>query len=161
MANFDGSQKTLTHVGRSRNPIRKVHLHNTKSLQTKSTRAAAGLWKLELMCGPLKSRLDGMTVKNLWKRSRGVKSRRQRGISLALEWGLKCWDTRYNEKSPSPPPGRDEELPLVRCRKRSRDAVSQKLTGGGSSSSSPGSRRTEERCLKRPRITGPASKAQA
>jgi len=91
-------QKTLTHVGKSRNPIEKVRMHNTRRVKSKSTRPAAGLWTLELAIGPVQHKEDTYVLRDYWKmKKRGPASRRDFGKWLGANLGLDCYDARADD----------------------------------------------------------------
>jgi hypothetical protein len=55
----------------------------------------AGKWKLEMIIGPFEDQKKAIEFKELWrKKSRGIKSRRARGIDLAKEEDKTTWDCR-------------------------------------------------------------------
>jgi len=92
------SQKTLTHVGKSRQPYRCVHLHNQRLVSSKSTRGAAGLWSIELVIGPFATKSQTFPLRDLWKsKTRGPVSRRAFGKWLAAELGVECYDSKFGK----------------------------------------------------------------
>jgi hypothetical protein len=93
------TQKTLTHVGKARDPVAKVYMHNNRLLRSKSTRPASGLWNLELIIGPFEDKKTTEPICIFWKKKRrGPASRRELGIWLAATLGLECYDARYGEE---------------------------------------------------------------
>ena len=96
LANYDPSQKINTYIGKSRNPNKKVTLINQKKTKgSKSTRQAAGNWELQMIIGPFVEKQESINFREHWKQqSRGIKSRIQRGITLAKEYDKMCWDSR-------------------------------------------------------------------
>ncbi len=97
--NSHTAQKTLTHVGKSRQPIRCVDLHNKRLLPSKLTQSAAGQWELELVVGPVGDRRQAASLKQLWCQStRGPITRRQFGKFLANELGVPCYDRSLGQE---------------------------------------------------------------
>jgi len=93
-------QKTLTHVGKARRPVDKVRMHNERLVKSKSTRPAAGLWKLEVAVGPFASKRDTIPIRDFWKKKkRGPASRRSFGKWIAASLGLECFDSRMGDES--------------------------------------------------------------
>jgi hypothetical protein len=93
-------QKTLTHVGKARNPAEKVRFHNERKVKSKSTRPAAGLWNLEIAFGPFECKEDTFLIRDYWKmKKRGPASRRSFGKWIAGALGLECYDTRVGDDS--------------------------------------------------------------
>lgn len=93
------SQKTLTHVGKARDPVAKVYMHNECLLRSKSTRPASGLWTIELVIGPFSDKKTTEPVREFWKKKRrGPASRRELGKWLASTLGLECYDARYGDE---------------------------------------------------------------
>lgn len=101
MINFNVYQKTNTHVGMSRNPVKKVEKHNEKKLKgSKSTKAAAGSWELNAIVGPFKEKLDAKGFKIEWNlHSRGIDSRRNRGMQLCIANNLDWYDYSLPENA--------------------------------------------------------------
>ena len=90
------NQKTLTHVGKSRQPYRCVHLHNQKLVSSKSTHGAAGLWSIEMVIGPLRTKSDTFPLRDLWKaKTRGPVSRRDFGKWLSTVLEMECFDSKH------------------------------------------------------------------
>jgi len=93
-------QKTLTHVGKSRNPIAKVRMHNERQVKSKSTRPAAGLWNLEIAFGPFEHKEDTFAIRDFWKmKKRGPASRRTFGKWIAGVLDMECFDTRWHDEN--------------------------------------------------------------
>jgi len=74
--------KLQTHVGKGRNPIRKIWQHNKGTLDSKSTRAGAPNWELVCFIGPFPSKKDCLWFFNLWRKSRRNLQRRRNFILL-------------------------------------------------------------------------------
>lgn len=90
------NQKTLTHIGKSRQPLRCVHLHNKKKVHSKLTHGAAGLWSIELVIGPFDTKRETFPLRDLWKsKTRGPVTRREFGKWLAAQIGCKCYDAKH------------------------------------------------------------------
>jgi hypothetical protein len=89
------NQKINTYIDKSKNPFVSCESHNNKLSKYKKTRPAAGNWDLKMIVGPF-SRSDSILFKNLWKsESRGIKSRLNRGIELAISHKKICWDSDF------------------------------------------------------------------
>jgi hypothetical protein len=87
-------------VGKARNPIEKVRMHNERQVKSKSTRPAAGLWNLEIAIGPFETKKDTFVIRDYWKmKKRGPASRRTFGKWIAGVLGLECYDTRADDES--------------------------------------------------------------
>jgi len=76
-----GTGNWQTHVGKSRNPIRKVYNHNRGTLDSKSTRAGAPNWTIVTYIGPFESKDDSFQFLEMWRRKR-------RGLRRRLEYIL-------------------------------------------------------------------------
>lgn len=100
MINFLPSTKTNTHVDFSRRPRRRWHRLNTGKIKSaRNTKPAENHWELEMVLGPIQSKRQAQEMANNWKaRSRGLKSRRDKGIVIAQDGGLVCWDKRLDEE---------------------------------------------------------------
>jgi hypothetical protein len=86
------NQKLNTFIDKSKNPFISCESHNNKSSKCKKTKSAAGSWNLKMIIGPF-NRLESIEFKKLWKaESRGIKSRLNRGIELAVSHEKICWD---------------------------------------------------------------------
>jgi hypothetical protein len=93
------AEKTLTHIGKSRQPFRCVDLHNKRLLPSKLTQSAAGSWELEMVIGPVGNRYQAMQLKRLWSSAtRGPVTRRAFGKWLASELGVSCYDTSFGNE---------------------------------------------------------------
>jgi len=93
------AEKTLTHIGKSRQPFRCVDLHNNRLLPSKLTQSAAGSWELNLVIGPVGNRYQAMQLKRLWSSAtRGPVTRRTFGKWLAFELGVSCYDTSFGNE---------------------------------------------------------------
>lgn len=122
MVNRCPNIKTTTQVGKDRKPKRKVERYNNgevKCTRNRSIKSAQGHWILEMVLGPFTKDV-AMTVRAEWKnKCRGIPSRRDRGIELAAQYGVSCWDAEID---------RQEEA----ARNATRDGS---CSAGGSSSS--------------------------
>ena len=100
MINFLASTKTNTHVDFSRRPRRRWHQLNTGKIKNaRNTKPAETHWELEMVLGPISSRRQAERMAEVWKaKSRGLKSRRDKGIVIAQDSGLICWDKRLDEE---------------------------------------------------------------
>lgn len=108
------SQKTITHIGKARDPVAKVHMHNERLLSSKSTRAASGLWKMELVIGPFQSKETTGPIREFWKKKkRGSYSRRKLGMWLAATLGLECYDSRINSAITKQPEKKKKEEKFI------------------------------------------------
>lgn len=103
MINFYPNTKTHTHVGKSREPVKKVKEYNKGTIKNaRQTNTATGYWELEMIIGVFDKKADAIEFRDLWKsNSRGIKSRRQRGIDLAIKHKKTCWDKRMDEEDKS------------------------------------------------------------
>ncbi len=103
LANYDAAQKINTYIGKSRDPFLKVDLINEKMTRgARSTRQAAGNWRLEMIVGPFVTKKESVYFRELWKqKSRGILSRLERGMNLAEIHKKTCWDASK---------GQDEEM---------------------------------------------------
>ena len=86
--------KTNTYVDMSTKPRRRWDLLNKGSIRNvRNTKPAQGKWQLNMIIGPFTKKLDAKEVMEFWRnKSRGMISRRKRGIALAKQHGVKCWD---------------------------------------------------------------------
>lgn len=101
MVNFKAEQKINTYIGKSRNPVEKVSEHNAKKTKgAKSTKQAAGSWKIYMIVGPFPTKSASSKFRDEWKaNSRGIPSRAKRGENLAHENDMKVWDTRVDDEA--------------------------------------------------------------
>jgi hypothetical protein len=94
-----GGLEALTlrsHVGRSHDPLRKVGMHNARSVRNaRSTRAMAPNWRLEMVIGPFYCRSEVNDFKGMWRACRGLVSRRRSGLVYALYTQTRVHDARY------------------------------------------------------------------
>jgi len=91
------SKRMFTHIGKSRDPVGKVQKHNQGFVNShkRSTRANAPHWKIEEWVGPFRTREDARDFQKLWFcKTKGVKTRAQRGAQLATEHNVVCYTTR-------------------------------------------------------------------
>ena len=100
MVNWQPEQKINTWIEETINPTLSLKLHNKKiAPKSKYTKSAAGFWKLEMIVGEFKDFESASKFVHGWKQqSRGIRSRRERGIDLANKNKLVCWDKRVLEK---------------------------------------------------------------
>ncbi len=105
MVNFKAEQKINTYIGEGKDPYEDVLLHNSgRAKDSKSTRSAAPNWELNMIIGPFKNSGDACKFVEPWRvNSRGILSRRKRGMELARLQNLTCWDKeeRDTESGPS------------------------------------------------------------
>jgi hypothetical protein len=90
-------RRMFTHIGKSREPVRKVLRHNEGMVTShkRSTRSSAPHWRLEEWVGPFATRRDARLFQTSWFRNtKGVKTRMERGIQLANEYNVICYTPR-------------------------------------------------------------------
>ena len=106
MVNYEHRQKINTFIGNSTQPACSVRLHNGGMAGgAKSTKAAAGSWKLQMIVGPLPDECYANKCASYWRHSRGIPSRCERGKKIARILGLTCWDrNKRNAPDPAMPP---------------------------------------------------------
>lgn len=93
----DGQRRNHTHIGKSRNAVRKVRLHNEGRVNSgkRSTRTSAPYWRLEQWVGPFESRNEARDFQRLWFRNtKGIKLRIEKGVELARAHSLRCYTPR-------------------------------------------------------------------
>ena len=90
--------KTHTYVGKGKRPLFQLYRHNNGLIpKARSTRPAKGHWWMEMIIGPIDSREKAVKIRDKWKaHSRGAKPRREKGMTIAIEHNLTCWDRRLN-----------------------------------------------------------------
>ncbi len=75
-----------------------VYRHNVGEINDKSTKPARGLWQVEMIIGPFGNENAASVFRREWmEESRGIESRRQRGIKLAESYvyaPIRCYDKR-------------------------------------------------------------------
>jgi hypothetical protein len=117
------AQKTLTHIGKSRQPIRCVDLHNKRLLPSKLTQSAAGTWELEMVVGPVGDRRRALALKRLWSSAtRGPVTRRQFGKFLATELGVPCYDRSLGKEKTYTTAWTESRIERRRARRASKAA---------------------------------------
>lgn len=102
--------KTMTHIGiftaifllrlnffgisgKSRNPFQKVQEYNNKKGRgSRSSKKGLMYWELSMMIGPFYSKEMAESAKTIWNTSRGIESRRSRGMKLTSDLKVTCWD---------------------------------------------------------------------
>ena len=87
--------KTNTYVDMSTTPRRRFVLLNSGRIKNvRNTKPAQGKWQLNMIIGPFNDKKKAKSVMEFWRnKSRGMKSRRNRGDELAMENNVICWDT--------------------------------------------------------------------
>lgn len=100
MINYNDNQKIHTHIGKSRDPKRKLVILNSVQRSTKkNTKVKKPTWELALIIGPFKRRDEVNAFCQEWKdKKRGIKSRTLCGRNMAARDGYTCWDVEKNEK---------------------------------------------------------------
>ena len=100
MINLDQNQKTNTFIEVSRDPFATVNKHNNGGVRnSKTTQSGAPDWILSLIIGPFVKEEDATSLAEKWRgKSRGIRSRRNKGMTLALDKKLTCWDIYKSEK---------------------------------------------------------------
>ena len=80
-------------------PAEELERHNAGKV--KSTRGAAGHWKLQSLVGPF-SEDEGLAegFSHLWKKGRGIGGRINRGCELAKKYDLTCFGLPIATKIP-------------------------------------------------------------
>lgn len=103
MVNFQPEQKINTYIGKTKDPPKKVEEHNQRKAKgQKTTKAAAPYWSLEMIIGPFNDKGSAIEFRDKWKqKSRGIQSRRQRGLDLSDEYHVEVFDERQNPKTDS------------------------------------------------------------
>lgn len=97
MINLQPLQKTNTFIEVSCDPFKTVENHNNSAI--KSTQPAAPNWILDMIIGPFDQIQKASLFVKLWRdKSRGINSRRKRGIKLACDQKLTCWDRSFTKK---------------------------------------------------------------
>ncbi len=91
--------KTNTYVDMSTTPRRRFVLLNSGSIKNvRNTKPAQGKWQLNMIIGPFNEKKNAKSVMEFWRnKSRGMKSRRKRGIELAKQNNVVCYDTVMDE----------------------------------------------------------------
>ncbi len=101
MVNFEPNQKINTHISDSKSPPVTVAKHNAGQVKgSKSTKAAAGSWILDMIIGPFLTSEAASRFAQRWRsNSRGIQSRRKRGLMLSHEERLTCYNRRLDRGS--------------------------------------------------------------
>jgi len=95
-------RRMSTHIGKSREPVRKVLRHNEGLVNSykRSTRSCAPNWRLEEWIGPFQTRHAAREFQKSWfKNTKGVKTRVERGVQLASEHKVICYTPRATLRS--------------------------------------------------------------
>ncbi len=101
MINYRVESKINTFIDTSVHPFRTVEEHNKGSTErANGTRSAAPNWELSVILGPFRSESDADAVATRWRNNRGIGSRRERGIDIAREKGVICWDREAPAEDP-------------------------------------------------------------
>lgn len=117
------AQKTLTHIGKSRQPIRCVNLHNNRLLPSKLTQSAAGMWELEMVVGPVGGKHQALQLKRLWSdATRGPVTRREFGKFLAAELDVPCYDRSFGQEDTYTTAWTESRIERRRARRASKAA---------------------------------------
>ena len=90
-------RRMFTHIGKSREPLRKVLRHNEGKVNShkRSTRSNAPHWRLEMWDGPFQSRTQARSVQKMWSlNTKGIKPRIERGVKLAEQHKVFCYTPR-------------------------------------------------------------------
>jgi hypothetical protein len=90
-------RRMFTHIGKSREPIRKVLRHNEGRVNShkRSTRSNAPHWRLEMWDGPFMSRTQARVVQKKWSlNTKGINPRIERGMKIARQHNVCCYTPR-------------------------------------------------------------------
>jgi len=92
--NEGNSQKVNTRVGVSRYPPNRVQMDNEKYEQNKKNKNnPTSPWVLNMIIGDFTTRMSAEEFRKEWlRKSRGIKSRRYRGLSVAYWKYKRCYD---------------------------------------------------------------------
>lgn len=100
MVTTQQKQKVNTSIEFGTDPLFVLQQKNKNKRDYSSDGEDTEPWKLELVVGPFPDQKKGQKFQKKWKKdSRGIPSRRKKGIELALALGLEVFDKRIKEIS--------------------------------------------------------------
>lgn len=94
------ARRVMTHIGKSREPVRKVLRHNegVVNQHKRNTRTTPMRWQLEEWVGPFPSRKYARDFQRSWfSKTKGAKTRIEKGLQLAKEHKVVCYTPRALE----------------------------------------------------------------
>lgn len=101
MKQLGGYSKNEANIKMSTQPYQDVTSHNRGDSNDKTTKPAKGHWQIEMLIGPLDEDESKVITKNWMSTSRGLTSRRARGLQIVLDLRNKqpdrlvfCFDKR-------------------------------------------------------------------